>query len=374
MSSLPATCKAAALVEISRPLEIIDVKLPETLEYGAILVKTTMASICASDVHAWQGEMASASTAGLPRILGHEMVGRVVQLGPGVTHDAVGQPLREGDRIIWTHGFCGQCYYCTVEHEPTLCVNRRGYMANRCTEYPYLTGGFAEYCYVYPSSGRIKVPDEVPNELASAAACALRTVVHGFDRLGRLEDRHSVAVQGSGPLGLFAVAMAVHAGASTIIAIGGPSHRLEVARRWGATHTLDVGEVPAAVQRQQQILAWTDGQGPDVVIEVSGARTAVPEGLAMIRRGGRYLVIGQIGDHEVTLKPGDLVRKHIRLIGTLSASVVHYYKALQFLKHNRDRFAFMDLISNHYPLQRINEAMERMRTWQEVKPALTFVP
>jgi threonine dehydrogenase-like Zn-dependent dehydrogenase len=120
------------------------------------------------------------------------------------------------------------------------------------------------------------------------------------------------------------------------------------------------------------VLAWTDGQGSDVVIEVSGARTAVAEGLAMIRRGGRYLVIGQIGGHEVTLKPGEFVRKHIRLIGTLSASVAHYFKALQFLKHNRDRFAFIDLISNHYPLQRINEAMERMRTWQEVKPALTF--
>ena len=66
------------------------------------------------------------------------------------------------------------------------------------------------------------------------------------------------------------------------------------------------------------------------------------------------------------------MRKHIRLIGTMSASVEHYFKALQFLKNNWDRFSFMDMISNYYPLHRINEAMERMRTWQEVKPALTF--
>ena len=120
------------------------------------------------------------------------------------------------------------------------------------------------------------------------------------------------------------------------------------------------------------LLEWTNSQGPDVAIEVSGAPTAFPEGLAMLRRGGRYLVIDQIGEHEVTLKPADLVRKHIRLIGTMSASVEHYFKALQFLKNNWDRFSFMDMISNYYPLHRINEAMERMRTWQEVKPALTF--
>ena len=119
-------------------------------------------------------------------------------------------------------------------------------------------------------------------------------------------------------------------------------------------------------------MEWTSGQGPDIAVEVSGAAQAFPEGLAMLRKGGRYLIIGQIGDHEVTLKPGDLVRKHIRLIGNMSASVEHYYKALQFLKNNWDRFTFMDMISNHYPLQRINEAMERMSTWQEVKPAISF--
>jgi L-iditol 2-dehydrogenase len=372
MADIPATCKAAALVGINMPMEIIDVKVPDTLEHGAILVKSTAATICASDVHAWQGESATAPEGLFPRILGHEMTGRIVRLGSGVTHDSVGEPLQEGDRIIWSHGFCGQCYYCAIEHEPTLCTNRRGYMSSRCTEYPYLVGGFGEYCYVFPTSGRVKVPDEIPDEMASAAACALRTVVHGFDRLGRIEDRHTVAIQGTGPLGLFSVALAVRAGASKVIAIGGPPHRLEIARRWGATHTLDVGETRDPQERHQRIMDWTGGQGPDIAVEVSGATTAFPEGLDMLRKGGRYLIIGQIGDHEVTLKPGDLVRKHIRLIGNMSASLEHYYKALQFLKNNWDRFTFMDMISNHYPLQRINEAMERMSTWEEVKPAISF--
>src|SRR4051794_33981995 len=95
--TLPTTARAAALVEYGRPLELLDVAVP-ALEPGSILVKTTVATICASDVHIWQGEVGF-QEAVFPRILGHEMTGRVAALGPGVTRDSVGQPLAEGDRI-----------------------------------------------------------------------------------------------------------------------------------------------------------------------------------------------------------------------------------------------------------------------------------
>src|SRR5437867_10833660 len=104
----------------------------------------------------------------------------------------------------------------------------------------YLLGGFAEYCYVLPTSGRIKVPDAVPSALASAASCALRTVVHGFDRLGRVEDRDTVVVQGAGPLGLYAAAMALRRGAPQVVVLGAPTRRLEVAKTWGGTHTINI--------------------------------------------------------------------------------------------------------------------------------------
>ena len=371
MADIPATCKAALHVAHGQPMEIGDVKVPDKLEYNSILVRTTAATICASDVHAWEGDMTTAASR-FPVILGHEMTGRVARLGDGVTHDSVGQPLAEGDRIIWTHGFCGQCLNCTIEHEPTLCTNRRGYMGSLATEYPYLTGGFAEYCYVFPTSGRVKVPDEVSDELASAAACALRTVVHAFDRLGPIDDRQTVVIQGSGPLGLFALAKAVRGGASQIIVIGGPAQRLQVARKWGATRTLDIADMPEAADRQQQIMEWTNGYGADIVVEMSGAHSAFPEGLDLLRRGGRYLVVGQLHGRSVSMRPVDVTRKHARIIGCASASVPHYWRALEFIRNNKERFSWDDLISNHYPLEQINEAMTRMRAWQEVKPALTF--
>ena len=161
MADIPTSCRAALLTGHQQPMEIAEVPIPQELEPGALLVRNTAATICASDVHLWEGESGSSSDR-FPRILGHEMTGRVVRISEGAEHDSLGEPLRVGDRIIWTHGFCGQCVYCVIEHEQTLCEHRRGYMQGLATEYPHLTGGFAEYGYVYPSSGRVKVPDIVP--------------------------------------------------------------------------------------------------------------------------------------------------------------------------------------------------------------------
>ena len=103
MSTIPKTSRAACVVAFQKPVEIREVPIPETLEPGAVLVQIEAASICGSDVHLWQGELGAGGRLHLPIILGHEMMGRVACLGPGVTHDSTGQPLAEGDRIVWTH-------------------------------------------------------------------------------------------------------------------------------------------------------------------------------------------------------------------------------------------------------------------------------
>lgn len=370
MSAIPRTSRAACVVAFQKPVEIREVPVPDSVEPAAILVKTEVASICGSDVHLWQGELGALARIQLPVILGHEMMGRVARLGPGVSHDSIGQPLAVGDRIVWTHASCRECYMCTIAHQPTLCPNRRMYMFTSCERPPYLLGGFAEYCYVLPTSGRVKVPDEVPSDWASAASCALRTVVHGFDRLGRIESHESVAIQGAGPLGLYAAALALQAGARQVIVLGAPGRRLAVARKWGATHTIDIDEVPDPRTRRRMIRDRTDGRGADIVIEVSGGATAFPEGIDMVRRGGRYLVIGQVGDQQASIAPRLVVEKQLTVLGVMSGDTEHYYKALQFLKDNRDRFSFADMLSNRYRLDQINEGLEAMKGFREIKPVL----
>src|SRR5262245_33278307 len=138
----PTVSKAAVVRNFKAPIQIEEVPIPNSIEPGAILVKTEMCSVCGTDVHLWQGMLSTKVE--LPVILGHEMVGSVISLGSGTDLDSVGQKLRTGDRIVWTHTSCGHCFFCTVAQEPTLCQNARRYMYERMDEFPYLLGGFSE--------------------------------------------------------------------------------------------------------------------------------------------------------------------------------------------------------------------------------------
>jgi len=153
--SLPKTARAAVVAEYGKPIEIRELPVPQEneLEPGALLVRVEVASVCGSDVHQWDGMTQALAPASLPIVLGHEMMGTVVAFGPGPREDSIGQPLAEGDRLLWTHVYCGQCHECRVQHTPTLCRRKKQYMRTNCERFPYLVGGFAQYCYVFPPSG-----------------------------------------------------------------------------------------------------------------------------------------------------------------------------------------------------------------------------
>jgi L-iditol 2-dehydrogenase len=368
MATIPATCKAAVLTGYGEPIAVGEVQVPDDLEHHALLVRISVATICGSDVHIWDGQTRIVKE--FPTILGHEMVGEIVRMGEDADRDSVGQPLEVGDRIVWSHGQCGSCYYCVVEKAPNLCLNLRGYMMEGCRRYPYLVGGFAEYCYVFPTSGRIKVPADLSDEIASASSCALRTVVGAFDRLGQIDERHTVVVQGAGPVGLFSVAKAIAAGPAQVLVIGGPDRRVELAAEWGAI-PVSIDAVPDPAQRLQIVMEATGGLGADIVVEGSGAVDAFDEGIAMLRPGGRYLVVGQSHTKEVPFNPGLITRNQLTLIGSRSAGIDSYFRALEFLRQHADRFTWDKMLSTRYPLDDITDALESMRTWQEIKPVIT---
>src|SRR5207302_1127896 len=114
------------------------------------------------------------------------------------------------------------------------------------------------------------------------------TVIHAFDRVGRVEPHQRVVIQGAGPLGLFATAVANHAGVSELIVVGAPARRLGLAKRWGASAVVSVEELPTAEARLARVRELTGGLGADVVFELSGAPYAFAEGLDFLRPGGRY--------------------------------------------------------------------------------------
>ena len=364
---LPSFSRAAVLRGFAAPLTIEEVPVPREIEAGAILVRIDACSVCGTDVHLWQGSLST--TLQLPVILGHEMMGRIVALGRDADRDSVGQRIGTGDRIVWTHTSCGRCFFCTVAQQPTLCQNARRYMYERIDQFPYLLGGFSEYGYVLPEAGRIRVPDDVSDELASLSSCALRSVMNALDALEGIGSSDVVVVQGAGPLGLLATAAAKIAGARRVLTIGAPDARLAMAAEFGADDTASI-ERTSAEDRIEWIRANTEGRGADIVMEFTGHPDAFSEGLELIRRGGRYLVVGQLGSGTTTIKPSLIVTKQLRILGSLSGRAKAYWKALAFLSAHQKRIPFERLISHRYPLDAVNTALQRMKDYEEIKPVI----
>jgi L-iditol 2-dehydrogenase len=234
------TSRAAVIVKHNAPLVIQEVPIP-TLEPGAILVRIVSSTLCGTDVHRWHGPLES-SRDSLPIIAGHEPCGIIEEIS-GARTDILGNPLRPGDRMIWSYVSCGSCYYCSVALQPCICLSRMSWGHNRADRAPYLLGSCAEYMYVPPTCLIVKVPEEVSSNSAAACACAYRTAMHAFDRLGAIKSHETVLIQGSGPIGIFCSAVAKDASAKQVLIIGAPAPRLTVAKKMGADGILNIDEV-----------------------------------------------------------------------------------------------------------------------------------
>jgi L-iditol 2-dehydrogenase len=274
--------------------------------------------------------------------------------------------VKRGDRIVWSYVACGSCYYCSVALQPCICPGRASWGHNRSDQHPYLLGSCAEYMYVPPPCLIIKVPDEVSSASAAASACAYRTVMHGFDRLGAIKSNETVVIQGSGPLGNFATAVAKDHGAKKVLVIGAPAARLEVTRRMGADAVLNLEEVTDAKDRRQWVHDQTDGRGGDVVIQVAN-NMAVPEGLTLLRGGGRYLNIGAGGKANIAV---ERLPQEMTLVTVRSAEPRHWLQAIDFLASRKDRFPFEAMITARYDLEHVNDALQAMASYQVVKAVI----
>jgi threonine dehydrogenase-like Zn-dependent dehydrogenase len=362
--------RACILTHFSAPLELADYPLPTELESGAALVRTEMAGICGTDVHLWKGQFPMA----LPVIMGHETVGRIERLVAGLDRDWTGQPLRLGDRVTWNSAIsCGACYYCAEKRQPTRCPHRRAYgIGYRSDEAPHFLGGYAEFHYLRPRTTIFRIPDELPTESVIGAGCALITAIHGVERTG-IAWQDTVIVQGAGPVGIAALAVAKSAGASKVIVIGAPAHRLEIARRFGADETIDLAEMRDPAARLARVRELTGGYGADVVLECAGVPAAVVEGMEFCRDGGKYLILGHYCDAgPVMWNPHVVTRKQLQVFGSWSSEPRHLHQALQFLAANRDRFPFHETITHRLPLDQANEALQLTASMQSGKTAFVF--
>jgi threonine dehydrogenase-like Zn-dependent dehydrogenase len=354
------------MTEYNAPLVIQDLPIP-ALEPGALLVRILSSTLCGTDISRWHGSLPLPKGHSLPIVTGHEPCGIVEEIG-GTRTDILGKPVKRGDRITWSYVACGSCFYCSVAQQPCICPDRASWGNNRSDREPYLLGSCSEYMYVPPQCLLVKVPDVVSSASAAASACAYRTVMHGFDRLGAIKSHETVLIQGSGPLGIFSAAVAKDNGAKRVLMIGAPAARLGVGLKMGVDTALNFEEVQDPADRRQWVRDQTDGRGADVVIQAA-TNAAVAEGLALLRPGGRFVNIGMGGPGAIAV---DQLPQQLTFYTVRSGEPRHWLQALDFMAARADRYPFDDMITAHYSLDGINDAMAAMASFQVVKAAIDF--
>jgi L-iditol 2-dehydrogenase len=362
---------ASVLRAYGEPLQFAEYPVPEP-EAGALVLAMDVATICASDVHAWRGAYEGVIPTELPVILGHEGVGRVVAIGDGAERDSMGARLTVGDRIVWTPEPCMSCWVCNIDQDPAACPNKSIGMFTSSEAHPHFHGTFAEYSYVRPRSGRLRVPDEVQSGWASAASCAARTVINAVGKAGRIDYMDSVVIQGAGPLGLFTTALVSMQHPRRIIVVGAPDARLAIAKQWGATDTISISEYPSAEARIDAVRSLTDGRGASLVFEVAGVPGVVTEGIEMVARHGRYVLVGSAAGAPQPIPAHRIVNQDLTVIGSFSGNVDAYYRALEFMRRHRDRFDWNLVLGASYPLDRVTDALEAMGAHEDIKPVIVL--
>jgi len=321
--------KAAVLRKPGAPLVVEDVEDPRP-GAGEILIEVKACGVCHTDLHLAAGEW---SLPKLPLILGHEVVGVVRGVGPGVSN------FKEGDRagIPWIYSTCGACEFCTSDREP-LCpaIVVTGFMVD---------GGYAEYA---KASAEFAVP--VPPELtfvdAAPLYCAGLTPYRALKISGaRLGD--TVAVWGLGGLGHYAVQIAKVIGAR-VVAVDIDSSKLEFARRLGADFAFDAS-------REKADEAIRSLGGAHVVLNLAPAPQAVEQGFKALRRGGTLVLVG-LPQGNFSLPILGSVAKGIRILTSAVGTRQDLREVLALAAAGK-----IKTVAETCRLEEINSVFERMR-------------
>lgn len=335
---------------------------------GSVLLSLVASGLCGTDVHIAEGRL----PVGTPCVIGHEFIGKVEALGEDVVTDGHGCKLMQGDTVVACIALsCGECLCCKAG-ETASCMNFNVTNAGDPSVSPYFHGGYGDYLH-QPAHTLVKVPEGLDPFAVAAFPCAGPTAIRAFTYGGGLEAGELVVVQGLGPVGLFAVAWAVQHGCR-VLAIGssGSPDRMDMARKFGAQDVLDYRtEDPSSIASKVQTIASDEGRGDgaDVVFEASGAPSAIPDGMELLRTRGRYLIPGQYSaSGAISINPERITFRALRLIGSGQYTMADISTYLDFLQEHpsvAERFA--DCITGRFSVSAVNEAMQAARSGKGIK-------
>lgn len=335
---IPRTTKAAILVEQGKPLVIDEVELPRSLRVGQVLVKIYYSGICGSQLGEIDG--AKGDDKFLPHLLGHEASAKVLMIGPGVKH------VKVGDKVVlhWRKGL-------GIESETP-----KYFWGSRQVNAGWITT-FQEYAVI--SENRITtIPVDSELDVAALFGCAVTTGFGVVQNNAKLKIGESVVIFGSGGIGLSIVQAAAQAGAYPIIAIDQYDVRLDLARRFGATHCIN----SISGNTKQAILSIVGAAGLAVFIDNTGLPTIIEMGYDLVSERGRVVLVGvpkkgnTININSLQLHFGKI------LTGSHGGEAVPHEDIPRLMSlYQHGRLELRELITDVYDLDQVNLAIESMR-------------
>ncbi len=334
------------------------------LEPGAVLIKTKFSEVCGTDVHLQKGQLAGVP---YPIIPGHVSTGTIDELN-GDVYDIDGILLQPGDPVTFldVHETCNSCWYCLVAKASTRCPKRKVYGISYSAN-DGLLGGWSQYIYLKPGVKIIKFTNPSSLRTFIAGGCGLPTAIHAVQR-SEIKLGDTVAVQGSGPVGLMSAVLAKLSGAFEVILLGAPELRLEIGRAFGIDTTINILDNDPKT-RIQQVMDLTHGRGVDVTIEATGVPSAVNEGMAMTRDSGSYTIVGQYTNAgDIQINPHlDINKKHLTIRGCWGSDFSHFYLAAKFIEKFANSYPWEKIISREYSLEEASQALEDVEKLRVMK-------
>ena len=344
---MPETAKAAVLVD-ARKIEIQEFTLPQIGNDDGLL-RIEITGVCGADWPIFTG--AGFDKTPPPVILGHEIVGRVEQVGEEA---ALRWGVKAGDRVAMEEYIpCGSCLDCLTGHY-NVCSRMMWFGHVSTEEEKPLWGGYSQFLYLHPRSILYKLPESIPTPVAPLFL-PMGNGVRWVQEEGGTEIGSTVVIQGPGHQGMGCVVAASEAGASCIIVTGisTDAGRLEIAKKMGAHHTLIVDQVDVV----EQVREITGGTMASTVVNVTaGAPKTVQESLELAGQGATVVLAGSGHGPSVEISSDMLRRKEITLKGVRGRRFREIQKAIGIMESGKYPLELM--CTHRFPIEETEQALK----------------
>ncbi len=358
--------KAAVCHAFGEPLVVEDVGIAEPGP-GEVKVKIRACAICHSDIFYAEGAWGGV----LPAVYGHEAAGVVEKVGDGV------KSVAPGDHVVVTLiRSCGHCHYCgqgvPVACETSFPLDETSPLRaadGTSVVHGLRTGAFAESAVV-EASQVVSLPKDIAFDVASLLACGVITGLGAVVNTAKVPAGSSVVVIGTGGVGLNSVQGAALCGATTIIAVDLSDDKLEAARRFGATETIN----PSKTDVRQQVFSMTNGRGADYVFVTVGAKSAFDQSYGLLAKTGSAVLVGMPATGVMSeIDPGTLADQSQRILGSKMGSARIQVDIPNLVElYRQGRIKLDELISGRYRLDEINQAIAEVNRGEALRNVIVF--